>query len=301
MNKYYKILGLTSTATKQEVKKQYRKLAFKYHPDKNPSAAAKAKFVQITMAYDVIMSGKLPKGEARRTSAKHTSNNAEKVYKRGNKTYTQAEFDEHVKRARQKASYIRKHGDPRFSGLTKSKLSKAAPFIMSIYFLFAIFLTVDCLLVDKEITRIKELSSGRGIPVVSLNSEINTRFSINPLPVKYLEIDYKGSKKIVRAGLFEENTQVAFYYHKLSGFAHSIDVPAKFYNGEKTGLNLSLKYMNGESFYFFYWFYIIILVLPNLMFIMRGNHELYYIALRAGVILPAVFILISIQVMIAST
>ena len=304
MNKYYKILGLPPTAAKQEVKKQYRKLAFKYHPDKNPSAAAQAKFVKITKAYDAIISGKIPKEDRRRTSTR-TSNTGssveEKVYKRGNRTYTQAEFDEHVKKARQKAAYRKKYGDPRFRGLTKSKLSKAAPFIMGFYFLFAVYLTIDCFTIDKEYTSIKDLSSGRGIPVVSLNSEINSRFSIEPLPERFIEVKFKEGKKVLRTGLFEENTKVIFHYHKLTGFAHSIEVPAKLYSDKESKLNLYLKYLNGESFYFFYWFYIIILVLPNLMFIMKGNNELYYIALRAGVTLPAVFILISIQLMIASS
>ena len=35
--KYYKILGLESSASDSEVKKKFRELAKKYHPDKNPT------------------------------------------------------------------------------------------------------------------------------------------------------------------------------------------------------------------------------------------------------------------------
>ena len=55
MSNYYEILGVSKTATADEIKKAYRTLAFKYHPDRNPGdAAAEEKFKQISAAYDVL-------------------------------------------------------------------------------------------------------------------------------------------------------------------------------------------------------------------------------------------------------
>ncbi len=52
---YYEILGVTKTATKVEIKKGYRKMAVKYHPDKNPGdAAAEEKFKLAAEAYEVL-------------------------------------------------------------------------------------------------------------------------------------------------------------------------------------------------------------------------------------------------------
>ena len=52
---YYKILGVEPTATADEIKKAYRKLAIQYHPDKNQGdKAAEEKFKEISEAYDVL-------------------------------------------------------------------------------------------------------------------------------------------------------------------------------------------------------------------------------------------------------
>lgn len=58
MADYYSILGLSQGASKEEIKRAYRKLAMQYHPDKNPSPFARQKFIEITRAYDNLLEGK---------------------------------------------------------------------------------------------------------------------------------------------------------------------------------------------------------------------------------------------------
>jgi hypothetical protein len=53
----YQVLGLTKDASEKEIKKAYRKLALKYHPDRNPSEEAEERFQEITNAYDILVSG----------------------------------------------------------------------------------------------------------------------------------------------------------------------------------------------------------------------------------------------------
>ncbi len=52
---YYEVIGVSKTASEDEIKKAYRKLAKQYHPDLNPNdKEAEAKFKEVNEAYEVL-------------------------------------------------------------------------------------------------------------------------------------------------------------------------------------------------------------------------------------------------------
>lgn len=79
-SKYYRVLGLSPTASEQEIRKTYRILVMKFHPDKNNSVGAEDKFLEIKEAYEILTGKKnLPKSRIEVSSNKTKNEKEERL------------------------------------------------------------------------------------------------------------------------------------------------------------------------------------------------------------------------------
>lgn len=131
--KYYKKLGLPITATEDDVRKNYRRLAMKYHPDKNPSASAQQFFIEITEAYE-ILTGKRAQPTSELKNAKTEQQEKEERIKAAQQRYKEQVFREHAEDERYYQSLItgRNWKIIRYSAVLGSLLSL---FLLLDYFL----------------------------------------------------------------------------------------------------------------------------------------------------------------------
>ena len=77
---HYKVLGVSNTASQADIRKSFRYLALKYHPDKNKnSEESKQKFMQIVEAYKVLSDEQARKNYDIATNTNKYANNYENV------------------------------------------------------------------------------------------------------------------------------------------------------------------------------------------------------------------------------
>lgn len=110
MKSYYDILQIPKTANAQEIKKAFRTLAKKYHPDRNKNANATQLFIQVEEAYTCLSNPKTRKLYDRLLAGGHTvrprrrSKNAKKQKPQKPMTRAQREYmQRQARRARNKA------------------------------------------------------------------------------------------------------------------------------------------------------------------------------------------------------
>uniref|UniRef100_UPI00193A3DF3 dnaJ homolog subfamily B member 6-A-like n=1 Tax=Styela clava TaxID=7725 RepID=UPI00193A3DF3 len=103
---YYRTLGVSENASMDEIKKAYKNLAKKWHPDKNPNEKdlSEKKFKEISEAYHVLCDG----------TKRYDYDEEARQKKEYDETMNQRRHDEKIRRmAKEQEDYIRKQSERR--------------------------------------------------------------------------------------------------------------------------------------------------------------------------------------------
>jgi len=126
----YEVLGLTKTASKEDVKKRYRKLALSYHPDKNSDPKSKERFLLITEAYKTILAGKTYIGQKEVLPNKPSHSPKETL-------------EERKKRAHAYAAYAQRKHKAELAQFKQSSIAVLSRKLSFIYLLIGLFIIGD--------------------------------------------------------------------------------------------------------------------------------------------------------------
>lgn len=211
MNKYYKILGLPNQSDKKLVKRAYRRLAMKYHPDKNDDRKANEKFILINEAYAKIMD---------ESAYQNTWN----TYQNKKAKAKEEELKKRMQWAKKYAQY-KKDQEERIAEITYNKIQHSAlgwiyPLISWVCIGFAFLLFLDFMVMNT-----KDLDVDFDRSYVDMVTEKDVllfkdkeseeyigEFAVHIDDVKRLEFSKKVKYKCQLTPIFNELVTLTFYH-----------------------------------------------------------------------------------------
>lgn len=158
--RYFDILGIPPTRNETLIKKAYRRKAFKYHPDRNPSEAAKDKFIEATEAYNQLLLA-IARGENPRKTARSTTHSQSTTYRqtttqkttRQRKTASELR-EERIKEAQKRYEYMKRKEEQEneryFQNITSGKVWRRFKTLMYICTFLAALITIDLLILPTK-------------------------------------------------------------------------------------------------------------------------------------------------------
>ena len=252
---YYKTLGLSTSATKAEIKIAYRKLAKKYHPDKNKSQQASQLFIEVNEAYAYLSN----------ESSTFQTKNVVKTPPRKRSKYSEDELKKRMEWARKYAQY-KKVKEERVMELEYYKIhnsnrKKIINLInwVSISVAFVIFMDYKILPTSPVevdlITNYMDMGSDNFVLKFKDVDDNDFNFAVSIEDVKYLNI----------AKIKDYSTQKSMILRQNTNMLLNID-------------NDIISIENHFCVYKVFYFYFIILLLPLITIFSKGPNSVHILS-----------------------
>ena len=211
MNKYYKILGLPNQSDKKLVKRAYRRLAMKYHPDKNDDIKANKKFILINEAYAKIMD-------------ESAHQNTWNTYQNKKAKAKEEELKKRMQWAKKYAQY-KKDQEERIAEITYNKIQHSAlgwiyPLISWVCIGFAFLLFLDFMVMNTKDLDVDfdrsyvDMATEKDVLLFKdkESEEYIGEFAVHIDDVKRLEFSKKVKYKCQLTPIFNELVTLTFYH-----------------------------------------------------------------------------------------
>ena len=211
MNKYYKILGLPNQSDKKLVKRAYRRLAMKYHPDKNDDRKANEKFILINEAYAKIMD-------------ESAHQNTWNTYRNEKAKAKEEELKKRMQWAKKYAQY-KKDQEERIAEITYHKIQHSAlgwiyPLISWVCIGFAFLLFLDFMVMNTKDLDVDfdrsyvDMATEKDVLLFKdrESEEYIGEFAVHIDDVKRLEFSKKVKYKCQLTPIFNELVTLTFYH-----------------------------------------------------------------------------------------
>ena len=211
MYKYYKILGLPNQSDKKLVKRAYRRLAMKYHPDKNDDRKANEKFILINEAYAKIMD-------------ESAHQNTWNTYRNEKAKAKEEELKKRMQWAKKYAQY-KKDQEERIAEITYNKIQHSAlgwiyPLISWVCIGFAFLLFLDFMVMNTKDLDVDfdrsyvDMATEKDVLLFKdrESEEYIGEFAVHIDDVKRLEFSKKVKYKCQLTPIFNELVTLTFYH-----------------------------------------------------------------------------------------
>ena len=254
--KAYEILGVKVGASEEEVKKAFRKLAFKYHPDLNSSADAHEKFLNVKKAYEIIITAERTFGE------KPEESKTSKSKTRRNRTDMSRE--EAIRAGRERAREIdRIKLQQEARAYARFKRSMYYPWTLAMTYVSLLFF----LLIASDAFLLTETHAGY---ITAKKSKVSTVLGIDVLTGYQLDL-YNGESIAVSRGTgnrLAEDSHVSFARSYIFN-----DIP-RVYVVNKDLKEFSINTFNKPPYLFF----LLFIGIPLLLFYVDRPSAVFYSA-----------------------